>query len=32
MYSFLEVKLGGVSEGTNEDKYDIRDKNLPTVL
>ena len=32
MYSFLEVKLRGFRRKTYEDKYVIRDKNLPTAL
>ena len=31
-YSFLEVKLRRLRRRTYDDKYDIRDKNLPTVL
>ena len=32
MYSFLEVKLQRLRRITQEDKYDIRDKNLHTVI
>ena len=32
MYSFLKVKLRRLGRKTYEDKYDIRDKNLHTVL
>ena len=32
MNSFLEVKLRRLQKKTYEDKYDIRDKNLHTVL
>ena len=32
MYSILEVKLRRLRRRTYDDKYDIRDKNLPTVL
>ena len=32
MYSFLEVKLRRLRRKTYQDKYDIRDKNLHTVL
>ena len=31
-YSFLEVKLHHLRRKTYEDKYNTRDKNLPTVL
>ena len=31
-YSFLEVKLWRLRRRTCDDKYDISDKNLPTVL